>query len=31
MQFLCVGSFACNSSFKAVLAASPVLFAAHFL
>jgi hypothetical protein len=30
MQFLFVGSFAGNSSFKAVLAASPVLFTAHY-
>jgi hypothetical protein len=29
MQFY-VGSLAGNSSFKAVLAASPVFFAAHF-
>jgi hypothetical protein len=30
MQFYCAGSFAGNSGFKAVLAASPVLFTAHY-
>ena len=30
MQFYFAGSFAGNSSFKAVLAASPVLFTAHY-
>jgi hypothetical protein len=30
MQFLFVDSFALNSRFKAVLAASPVFFAVHF-
>jgi hypothetical protein len=30
MQFYFAGSFAGNSSFKAVLAASPVLFTVHY-
>ena len=30
MQFYFAGSFAGNSSFKAVLAASPALFTAHY-
>jgi hypothetical protein len=30
MQFYFAGSFACNSSFKAVLPASSVLFTAHY-